>query len=243
MMVELVAGEIVEAAGECATVGQFARRMLEQLRRIAPFASALLLPSTPGDVVVGLDRKPDLVSHYRANQALYTRELARANAIGLERGAYIDVDVYSLVERQRLAFFNEIIRPQNVTSRIVAQLKFRGQPSATIHLCAEGRSQTWVRSLDRVRQLAPLLSLAYAASRSTADRVCGEALGGLTAHERRIARYVASGCGNKEIAVLMHLSPYTIRNELVSIYRKTGVANRAQLAALVARRAAPLRAR
>jgi DNA-binding CsgD family transcriptional regulator len=56
----------------------------------------------------------------------------------------------------------------------------------------------------------------------------------LTAHEERIARAVASGATNKEVAAELFLSPKTIEFHLSSIYRKLGIRSRTELAAWVA---------
>jgi DNA-binding CsgD family transcriptional regulator len=235
MLFDVVGAEIVDAAGQCASVDQFSSRVLQQVQRIAPCDSALLLPASPNDRPVALNREPTKVQYYRRNQDRYQAELARGRDAGLRYGAYIDVELYSFDERQRLAFFNEIIRPQRVASRIIAHLKFRGRPTATIHLCEPGRGRSRLRALDRVRRLVPLISLAYAAMQSTRGTQESPELSELTPHQCRIAQYVSSGYGNKEIAALLQISPYTIRNELSSIFRRVGVSSRARLAAIVAR--------
>jgi DNA-binding CsgD family transcriptional regulator len=58
----------------------------------------------------------------------------------------------------------------------------------------------------------------------------------LTAQEARIARVVASGATNKEVAAELFLSPKTIEFHLSSIYRKLGIRSRTELAGLVAER-------
>src|SRR5262249_14489165 len=155
--------------------------------------------------------------------------LARARAIGLREGAYLDTEVYSFAERQRPGFFNEIIRPQGVASRIVAHLAFRGQPTATIYLCSEHRTGSSTRKLERVRRLLPALSLAHAAVRCSLGAIEPSLLDNLTHHQRRIAEYVGRGYQNKEMAILLQISPNTVRNALVVIFNKMRVANRAQL--------------
>ncbi|MGY6499893.1 MAG: LuxR C-terminal-related transcriptional regulator [Acidimicrobiales bacterium] len=54
---------------------------------------------------------------------------------------------------------------------------------------------------------------------------------GLTAREREIATLAASGRRSKEVAELLEISTRTVDNHLAAIYRKLGVANRAELAA------------
>jgi len=234
MLVETVGAEIVDAAGRCRSTDELGLVMLQQLRRVAPCDSALFLPSSSDEAAVALDRKPLFVGHYRQNQERYRSELAPAHDFGLIHGAYIDNEIFSLRDRQKLAFFSEIIQPQKIAGRLIVQLKFRGRASATIHLCSEGHSRIERRALDNVRLLAPLLSLAYAAAQVYRPPESGQ-LGELTRHQHRVAVCVARGYSNKEIAALLQISPYTVRNELVAIFRKAGVVNRSQLAALVMR--------
>jgi DNA-binding CsgD family transcriptional regulator len=60
------------------------------------------------------------------------------------------------------------------------------------------------------------------------------ALAGLTAHELQIARLVAYGLTNREVAAKLFLSPKTIEYHLSQIYRKLDLRGRGQLAKLMA---------
>jgi DNA-binding CsgD family transcriptional regulator len=64
----------------------------------------------------------------------------------------------------------------------------------------------------------------------------GGALGGLSAREHEIARLVAAGRTNREVAEQLVLSPRTIEAHLRSIYGKLGVRSRVELAHEAARR-------
>jgi DNA-binding CsgD family transcriptional regulator len=54
---------------------------------------------------------------------------------------------------------------------------------------------------------------------------------GLSAAEREVTRAVVDGQSNKEIAFRRNTSPYTVANQLRSIYAKLGVSNRLELIA------------
>jgi DNA-binding CsgD family transcriptional regulator len=54
---------------------------------------------------------------------------------------------------------------------------------------------------------------------------------GLSVAESEVARAVVEGQSNKEIAVKRGTSPYTVANQLRSIYAKLGVSNRLELIA------------
>lgn len=57
----------------------------------------------------------------------------------------------------------------------------------------------------------------------------------MTAREREVAELVAEGLTNQAIADRLYLSPRTVETHLSRVYRKTDVASRAALAALMAR--------
>jgi two-component system nitrate/nitrite response regulator NarL len=57
-----------------------------------------------------------------------------------------------------------------------------------------------------------------------------ERLAALTAREMQIARAVAEGRGNREIAAQLGITEQTVKNHLTSIFEKVGVASRLQLA-------------
>jgi DNA-binding CsgD family transcriptional regulator len=56
----------------------------------------------------------------------------------------------------------------------------------------------------------------------------------LTPQELRVARHAAGGMRDREIAADLYLSPRTVESYLQSAYRKLGVSNRTQLAAVLA---------
>ena len=78
--------------------------------------------------------------------------------------------------------------------------------------------------LDRSLRRHPLAPLAAAAETETAFGGAG-----LTVREREIVPLVSLGLTNDEIAARLFISTKTVKNNLTSIYRKTGLANRVQL--------------
>jgi DNA-binding CsgD family transcriptional regulator len=57
---------------------------------------------------------------------------------------------------------------------------------------------------------------------------------GLTPREQEIVAHISQGKSNAEIASLLHLSEFTVRNQVSRILEKTGCSNRVALAAVVA---------
>jgi DNA-binding NarL/FixJ family response regulator len=55
----------------------------------------------------------------------------------------------------------------------------------------------------------------------------------LTEREQEVARLVAGGATNREIAQVLFLSPKTIERHVSNVFKKIGVRNRAELAARV----------
>lgn len=60
-----------------------------------------------------------------------------------------------------------------------------------------------------------------------------ERLPSLSPREREVAGLFASGMTNKQVARTLGTSPFTIRNQIVRIYEKLGISNKAELAARV----------
>ena len=60
------------------------------------------------------------------------------------------------------------------------------------------------------------------------------ALNQLTAQELQIARLVAGGASNRDVATRLFLSPRTVEYHLYKIYPKLGVASRMELAQFLA---------
>jgi DNA-binding CsgD family transcriptional regulator len=62
---------------------------------------------------------------------------------------------------------------------------------------------------------------------------------GMSRRERQVAQLAISGRSNREIAALLELSVWTVQDHLKSIYAKTGVTGRGELAAYVVGAAQP----
>lgn len=63
----------------------------------------------------------------------------------------------------------------------------------------------------------------------------GSALDFLSARELEILRLIAAGRHNEDIAVELHISPFTVRNHISNLLRKLHVENRTQAAAYAIR--------
>lgn len=88
---------------------------------------------------------------------------------------------------------------------------------------------------DRARvELRATGGAAAEAGAAQKEAVAAAGLDELTAHELQIARLVAYGMTNREVAAKLFLSPKTIEYHLSQIYRKLDLRSRTQLASLMA---------
>ena len=78
-----------------------------------------------------------------------------------------------------------------------------------------------------MRRLSPH---AFEAANSECLQSC---LTELTAAERELVRFVRAGWSNKEIAAKLNKSVRTVKTQLTSVYKKSGVRSRSRLLALM----------
>ena len=72
----------------------------------------------------------------------------------------------------------------------------------------------------------------FRSSGQTARKRDPSTRGQLTIQELQIARFVAQGLSNREVAAQLFLSPRTIAFHLRNVFRKLGISSRTQLARL-----------
>lgn len=96
----------------------------------------------------------------------------------------------------------------------VARIRTRAGRWLTVHAEAAGpRQVSLILQPSRPHEIAQVLAAAY----------------GLTAREAEVARLVAAGCSNPEIARLLFVSRYTVEDHLKHVYQKLGVGGRSEL--------------
>jgi len=216
---------------------------LRQLRDVASFDSAAYVPLThfaDGPTVVNRDRGEVLgyCRRYAERPAHYQPGLTKGcDASRANGGAYVDTDVYTPQERDSLPFFADIIRPQGITSQVVVSVCFQRRSRCSIHLCRHGRSPPFCRADGMaVARLVPALAVAQAAldcAASPGEQATPVEVEQLGERELAVARLVARGLRNGDIAALLGTSPHTVRNQVAAIFQKLGVRSRTQLASRV----------
>lgn len=100
-------------------------------------------------------------------------------------------------------------------------------------------AERWLR--DAARRAEEIAAPWHVASARDALALLDLADGPLTPREGEIARLVAEGNSNRQIAGLLHLSERTVEQHVSSALRKLGVPNRSALATWVTRRSGDVR--
>jgi len=127
-----------------------------------------------------------------------------------------------------------LIKKQNPTIKIMMLTTFDDKPNIQQALAAG--ADGYLIKTDKISTIASKLRVlldgigvidADALKKITPGE--NPALENLTPREQDIARLVAQGLPNKEIAAQLFLSEGTVRNNIVVIMEKLGVANRTQL--------------
>jgi len=218
-----------------------------------PFAESVvdaLARLVPGEIV-GYDER-DVVSHRR----LMGRELPYVGAgpavleavstfcaeypLGMckhrsESRALKISDFASSRELHRLDYYNFGLRPLGIEHQI--RLWLGGPPGVARYLYVS-RHAAHRDFTERDRDLLELVRPSLSALRGRFDVQLGAGEtndDGLTDRETEILGWVACGKTNKEIAVLLVLSPHTVRKHLESTYEKLRVHTRTAAVARVRR--------
>ena len=166
---------------------------------------------------------------YRARQAVYADDVALlSRAACAESGVIRDQAVLDGTRRRRSAFYAEIINPIGSRSFLTAVMRFRGQVVGLIQLGRGPGHAFREREADTLRALLPVTTLAELSQPSPplSPRVQL-----LSPREREVIGYLTLGFTNREIGAACGTSPLTVRNQLVSLFRKADVSTRAELVA------------
>ena len=129
---------------------------------------------------------------------------AQAWMAEIEDGNTLDLPyaIYSVAQRAR------------ANGAALARLRTRGARWLTVHAERAGaQAVSVILQPSRPHEIAQVLAAAY----------------GLTRREAEVARLVAAGCSNPEIASLLFLSRYTVEDHLKHVYEKLSVGSRSEL--------------
>jgi DNA-binding CsgD family transcriptional regulator len=232
---------VLEDAGSAGTVQSFRLATLRRLGAIVGIDSAAIIPAgrlghREARDCVALNCDACLFERFLQNQILYYDSVdLLLDAIIANGGLTIDTEVLGPAERQRLAVYREVLIPAGITSDLLGALTFRGQTAGIVSLSRHRRNSGFCAAdLECLRGLLPIVSVADAAVSArcnTRDIPDGAALSGRLL---QIARMIAAGLRNKEIARHLGTSPDTVRKQSIQIYQRLGVSGRVQLVARIA---------
>jgi DNA-binding CsgD family transcriptional regulator len=230
--VEQVVAEVAEFVSGCRSPQQLWSGVADCLQTHLPFDSGWV-GTTTGTTA---DMQGAIVQHdpqhLRANLGRYLGEITPP-----ELGAYITQarrhdDVWGPSRRSRMSIFREVLDPAGVTHMIV-----RGSMRETtllgFNLERHGGSPFSERDLRLVDAIGPICHLGDIITRTGGDQEAWRTWAlqhGLSKRESEVTGLVVKGLRNAEIARLLTVSTLTVRNTLVKVFRKTGVAGRTELA-------------
>jgi DNA-binding CsgD family transcriptional regulator len=227
--------ELAYRAREATTLEQFRGEVLAICREVAAYDCAVLTEYQRHQPVATVNvggEALELIRYCEGNLPRYAADLHKCFAATRRSGGMVDVDVYSSRERRELALFREIVRPQGIRSTVALTPRWRGVMRGMIRLERHGLGSPFTeRDLRNAIALLPIIELGLAAHDPVCRRGDAVEVDRLSAREVEVARHVARGLTNSQVALLLGTSPFTVRNQLARIFDRLGVFTRAELAA------------
>jgi DNA-binding CsgD family transcriptional regulator len=150
------------------------------------------------------------------------------SALGQGRAA-IDSEVFGQAGLRKLRFFNEVMKPVHLEEAMYGLVQFRQAPPSFVAFCRGKGPRFVARQREQLSAIIGSVTLADAALACVESPMPAVARHSLTRRQRDLVAYVGLGLTNAMIATAMDVSPHTVRNSLVQLYRKLGVSNRAEL--------------
>lgn len=149
----------------------------------------------------------------------YGREIAPVQEVALAEGASTDRRVLGAALSRTRVYREVMAEVGGVESLFVVAR--RGEHKLGFLMLGSSRRGFGDAALAEARTLAPVLSLACAALGAPLPSALSPA-------ERELVRHLALGHATADIALARGTSFFTVRNQLSALYRKLGVANRAE---------------
>ncbi|HEY3354964.1 MAG TPA: LuxR C-terminal-related transcriptional regulator [Polyangia bacterium] len=234
---------LVEIAVAVRDRDEFRAAALERLQRVIGFDSAVLT-SPPSGNLATINKAAALQGAYLAARDRYRDELDGLTRVTARLGgAALGDQILPAPARDRSRFYDEIVRPQGISSLLLGVLAVRGCAAGRVFLARHGRTAPRFRVRERthLRGLLAALALGDGLDRRRGV-VAAPALRPsapaevdwttLSARELELVDFVARGWRNPEIALALGTSRFTVRNQLASVFRKCGATTRTELVRL-----------
>lgn len=236
-------------AGACTSLAEFRLQILERLRRLVGCDGGLLRPGErwTGSKALYVQDDARFTDVYVSNAARFAPELGRWCTLSRGGTAFIDTEVYSERDRDRMAAYGEMMRPHGIRSILACPLTIAGAIGGLIFLFRRGSAARFhADSAVAATRLLPALALAdrfletaFAHGRPTATaRGASRSADGFDAlgpREQQVASLMAHGLQSKEIAALLGSSPHTVHAQTQRVFDKLGMHGRTQVALLTQR--------
>jgi DNA-binding CsgD family transcriptional regulator len=235
--VERALAEISEMALGASTLREFETQWIEHLRPRVGFDTACSVWSSASGTVREVTSEGYSERALRVRFPSYMGELAASELARLAGAApVVDVDVLGPSRRERLLVYRELLTPLGVTS-FITQVWHAPWGVFGYHLGRVGPVRRFGdRETRLLRRLAPCVKLGqglFARAPGTAPALSEvepwTQVWALSPREVAVARLVARGLNNPEIAALLGISPNPLRNQLASVFRKADVSSRSEL--------------
>lgn len=200
------------------------------------FDVAFLKTALPHGAFVTKGFDAEILTQARVRWSIYARELAPLTLASQRYGVAIDRDVLG-AGRERLAYFQELVRPHRGTSSLYAHLAVGAHEVGGLMLGRTG-SAFGNGDVSTVRGLLAPLSVGLAAvlQHERLHQADGGSVAAVvTPREGEVLRLLQLGYTNPEIARALGTSPNTVRNQVSSLLAKVGATTRAELVGLTVR--------
>jgi DNA-binding CsgD family transcriptional regulator len=218
---------ICDLASQAESLSEFRLEMLRRLSAVVGCEAGLFHDS---GATVAINTRclyqmdASIIRTIQENWHRYTAGLAPVfGALSASR-LVVDSQVMNTDALERSDFYEEIMRPNGWDATVYAHVQLSPRHRPAIIALSHGRRRKALDAaqLPRVQRILPLLALADAALVDDAILLDPE--------ERELAQLVSNGYSNREIAGALHLSVFTVRNKLVKLFDRHGIASRAELA-------------
>ena len=230
-------GLVAEMALGANSLRSFEAQWLEHFRPAIGFETACSVWSANDGTVLSATSVGYDEATLQKRFPLYMGELSQQEVAGFSASEpAIDTDIVSQRRRQRLTVYRELLAPIHISSFVTNVWRSRSGVFG-FHFARAGHTEHFsARETAWIARIAPSIKLGQALLAaeerlqwSSSEPDWWARAWCLSPRELEIARLVARGFQNPEIAALLRVSRNTVRNQLVSVFHKAEVSSRTEL--------------